>query len=482
MDTNLPDQMPNVAPPHASLGSERSAEVKRIRPALLVLQGIIAIAIVFGAGVVMQSMLSDKAPPNQRPVREQVFTVQTAIASPENHQPRISLFGNIVAGNILDLRTELGGPLTYVNPEVRSGAVVAAGTILAKIDPFDFEITLEETQSDLQDANAKLSEAEARIAAETSALANARSQLELAERDLERAEELVTRGSVTRQTLDQRQQALLQRKASADAAEATLRIEETKLLQQQTQIERLSLQQRRAERDLSRTSLIAPVNAVVETEAITPGQIVTANQSVVQLLDLSAFEVKFTLSDDQYGRLTSQAGALLGSELDVIWKTGQRQDKYTALIDRTAPQISTDLGGVTLFARLANLPETTDLRPGAFVEISLPDRVYENAIRLPEAAVYDEQRIYLIQDGRLKSIPVEVLTYTGNDVLLRADIATDTKVLATRIAEVGEGLRVRDSKEPPQTGPGDRRQNSNERSEQKRDGTAETAENRRPKS
>lgn len=440
MDTNLPEQI--TAPRPQDVGP---SSTPRIRPAFLVLQGLIAVAIVFGAGLFMQFMLADKTPPSQRPVREQVFTVDTVVTNIGDHRPTISVFGNVVAGNVLDLRTELAGPLIEVNPDVRSGAIVTAGTVLATIDPFDYEIALAEADSDLLDASAKLMEAEARIAAETSDLANAQAQLALAERDLERAEALVKRGSVTQQTVDQRQQSLLQQKAAVDAAKATLRIEDTKLLQQKTLIDRLTLQKRRAERDLSLTTLIAPVNAVVETESITPGQIVTANQSIAQLLDLSAFEVRFNLSDEQYGRLTGPSASISGTPIEVLWKTGQREVQLSATISRVGSSISTDLGGVTLYATLDNLPESTDLRPGAFVEISLPDRIYQNTFQLPEASVYDENRIYIVDDGRLKSVDVEVQAFTASDVILTGDLPSGSKVLTTRIAEVGDGLRVRDS-------------------------------------
>lgn len=483
MDTNLPEQITAARPQDIGPSS-----TPRIRPGFLVLQGLMALAIVFGAGLFMQSMLADKTPPNQRPVREQVFTVDTVVANLGDHRPNISVFGNVVAGNIVDLRTELAGPLTQVNADIRSGALVSAGTVLAKIDPFDYETSLAEAETDLLDANAKLMEAEARIAAETADLANAQAQLELAEKDLERAQALVKRGSVTQQTVDQRQQALLQQKASVDAAKATLRIEETKLLQQNTLIDRLSLQKARAERDLSLTTLIAPVDAIVETESITPGQIVTANQSIAQLLDLSAFEVKFNLSDEQYGRLAGQSASIAGTPIVVLWKTGQREVQLSATISRVGSSISTDLGGVTLYATLHDLPKNTDLRPGAFVEISLPDRIYQNTFQLPEASVYDENRIYIVDDGRLKSVLVEVLAFTQADVILTGELPGGSKVLTTRIAEVGDGLRVRDTAAPEQGKPGERRKGSSrgpkpaDSAEAKQDETNKPAKSQAPKS
>jgi len=452
MDTEVPDQhsdrsskqisQPDAAQIYASVAPSGP---KRIRPLFLFLQALIAIAIVFGAGIFMQRMLADKEPPRQRPVREQVFTVETIPVQRGDFQPDIQVFGTIIAGNMIEVRTELSGPLVSVNPQLRSGAVLRAGTEIAAIDAFEFETAIAEADVDILDGEAKLLEAEARLAAVGTDLANAQAQLALAERDVERAEALVTRGSVTQQTLDQRQQALLQSRASVDSSRANLKVEEAKLAQQRAALDRLSLNRTRAERDLTLTSLIAPTDVVVESESVTLGQMVTANQVIAELIDLSAFEVQFTLSDGQYGRLTGQGRALLGTEMSVEWTVGTRQETVSATISRIASSITADRGGVTLFGKLENLAPDMDLRPGAFVKISLPDQIYSDAIQVPETALYDEQRIYVEEEGRLRSVPVSVLAFTGTNAILEADIEDGARVLKTRIAEVGDGLRVREA-------------------------------------
>lgn len=452
MDTEVPDQHSDrsskqISQPDAAqiYPSVAPSGPKRIRPLFLLLQALIAIAIVFGAGVFMQRLLADKEPPRQRPVREQVFTVETIPVQRGDFQPEIQVFGTIIAGNMIEVRTELAGPLVSVNPQLRSGAVLRAGTEIAAIDPFEFETAIAEADVDILDGEAKLLEAEARLAAVRTDLANAQAQLALAERDVERAEALVTRGSVTQQALDQRQQALLQSRASVDSSRANLKVEEAKLAQQRAALDRLSLNRTRAERDLTLTSLIAPTDVVVESESVTLGQMVTSNQVIAELIDLSAFEVQFTLSDDQYGRLTGQGRALLGTEMRVEWTVGTRQETVSATINRIASSITADRGGVTLFGKLENLTPDMDLRPGAFVKISLPDQIYADAIQVPETALYDEQRIYVEEEGRLRSVPVSVLAFTGTTAILQADIEDGAKVLKTRIAEVGDGLRVREA-------------------------------------
>jgi RND family efflux transporter MFP subunit len=412
-----------------------------------VLQGLIALTIVFGAAVIMQRMLADREPPRQRPVREQVFTVQTVPVQRGNYQPEIQVFGTLTAGNVIELRSELAGPLIAVHLDLRNGAVLPAGTVIAELDPFEFETAVSEADVDLLDGEARLLEAQARLSAAGTDVENAVAQLELAERDVERAQALVSRGSVTRQSLDQRQQALLQAKASVDSARTNLKVEQARLAQQNAALKRLQLARDRAERNLTLTRLVAPTDVIVESESVSLGQVVTANQIVAQLVDLSSLEVQFTLSDGQYGRLTQTDNVLPGSDISVRWTVGSRQETVEAVISRVASSIATDRGGVMLIANIQNLPSDTDLRPGAFVEVILPDRVYEDSILVPETALYDEQRIYIAEEGRLRSMPVSVLAFWDADVIIQADLEDGARVLTTRISEVGEGLRVREAGE-----------------------------------
>lgn len=468
MDTEVPDQHSDRSSrqlSHAGSGAAYPSAVqpnrKRIHPFFLLLQALIAGAIVLGAAVLMQFMLEDKEPPRQRPVREQVFTVETVPVMRGEFQPEIQVFGTVIAGNIIELRTELSGPVISVSPELRTGAVLRAGTKIAELDPFEFQTAIAEANVDILDGEAKLLEAEARLSAVKTDLANAQAQLELAERDVERARALAAKGSLTEQTLDQRQQALLQSRASVDSARSNLKVEEAKLVQQRAALDRLALNRARAERDLTLTSLKAPVDVVVESEAITLGQMVSQNQIIAQLIDLSAFEVQFTLSDGQYGRLTGSDSDLLGTSILVEWAVGTRREKLVATINRIAPSIAADRGGVTLFGKIENLSPDIDLRPGAFVEVRLPDQSYTDAIQVPETALYDEKRIYIEEEGRLKSVPVSVLAYSGTNAILNADVKDGSKVLITRIAEVGDGLRVQEAgAEKPETGARERRGNA----------------------
>ncbi|MHA1523410.1 MAG: efflux RND transporter periplasmic adaptor subunit, partial [Alphaproteobacteria bacterium] len=84
----------------------------------------------------------------------------------------------------------------------------------------------------------------------------------------------------------------------------------------------------------------------------------------------------------------------------------------------------------------------TVFRPGAFVEISLPDRSYRASVRLPETALYGGTLVYVAVDGRLEARTVTVVGANGGDLFVTGDFTTGDAVMTTRLSQAGVGVKV----------------------------------------
>ena len=82
------------------------------------------------------------------------------------------------------------------------------------------------------------------------------------------------------------------------------------------------------------------------------------------------------------------------------------------------------------------------LRPGAFVEVLVADRLYTGVVRLPESALHGGVTVYAVVGGHLAAREVEVVVRTGREVLVRGDFAPGDRVVTTRFPEIGPGVRV----------------------------------------
>ena len=86
--------------------------------------------------------------------------------------------------------------------------------------------------------------------------------------------------------------------------------------------------------------------------------------------------------------------------------------------------------GVELFAVLDLDTTELDIRPGAFVEIAVSDKIYAASVLLPETAVYKGNRVYVIEDDRLVARTVRAESYTGGNVIITEGLAAGEKVAA----------------------------------------------------
>ncbi|ADZ71692.1 efflux RND transporter periplasmic adaptor subunit [Polymorphum gilvum] len=427
------------------------------RPLVLVLkalvQALVALAVLFGAVQGMRHLVATKPEVKKRPVQEKSYVVETVPVIIADHAPTINLYGEVAAGRQVDLRVLVAGEVTSVNPDLKAGGTILRGEDLIAVDRFDYEGAVTEAKANLLEARARQVELQGRVALQRDNLDRASEQLELAKRDLERAEQLRAGGSVTERTLDERRLLVSQRQQGLEQARNTLAVEEAGVRQQEAAIERLEWRLRQAERNLENTVLRAPFDAVVRTEAAQVGRLVNVNDVVASVYSRDELEVRFTLSDDQYGRLIAESGTIAGRMVEVFWFLGGETMTYTATVDRIGADVARSRGGVDIYARIEAIPDTSPLRPGAFVAISIPDRVYKGTGRIPESAYHADGRVFVVDGQRMATRRVEAVAFDDGYVLVRGDLVDGDKVISTRIPEAGDGILVEEvSASPGQPG------------------------------
>ncbi len=401
------------------------------------------LAVLVGSYVAM-SLLIASAP--ERPAREfrpTVFTVESVIAQPQSNRPELQLFGEVQAAQYVELRPLVNGEVVAVHPDLDAGSHVAKGDVLVEIDPFNYRGALVEARANLAQARATLAETEARIAAEKDQLNASEMQLTLAQSDLSRAESLGSSGTLTQKQIEDRRLILSQRQQAVSLRRYNLVIEDARREQQIASIDSLTWKVQQAERNLENTVLEAPFTGVVNSATAEIGRYVNSTDLVASLYNDEALEVRFTLTDAQYGRISTDTDPLIGRPVTIAWVVGATTLTYGGEIDRIGAEVASQRGGVEVVASIDPAGSNVHLRPGAFVEIDVPDRTYVESFRIPETAVYDGTSVYVIDDGRLVRRQVEVAAYDGEDVIIAAGLNPGDEVMTTHLTQADEGIRVR---------------------------------------
>ncbi len=339
------------------------------------------------------------------PHAERVWPVNSLAIRRQTVRPDLSLFGEIVAGRRSELRALVAGPIARIGANFREGGLVTAGELLLEIDPFHYRTALAERRAQLREAEVRLDQLQ---------------------RDLRRTEALWAERTVSER--------------DRDNAELALRQQEAILDQRRIEVER-------AARDLADTRLVAPYAGVVGSVNANLGKQLGINDKVADLTDTGQLEARFSLSNAEYGRLIGAGEAVVGRRVTVAWRVGAEEQSYPARIARVGAEIASTTGGVDVYATLDGDLQR-DLRPGAFVAVTVPDREYADVYVAPESALYGDDRIYIIADGRLAERRITLLGHAGNDIIFTsaADpvLAEGDRVIATPLREAGVGVRVID--------------------------------------
>ena len=370
-------------PSLSRLMKEYIDKIKSVNPIVLLLVGTF---------LVISFLRATKEEPEILVIEEKSWPVSVIEAQYGDIQPTVALFGEVITSRRSELRALVGGQVIKVGDNFKEGAVVKKGELLLRIDDFEYRNSVTEETA----------------------------KLDVMTRDFERADELFKQGSISEQFRDN---ALLEK----------------------TQQE-LVLSE--SEKDLRDTELFAPFDGVINDVQATLGkQVSTFNDKIGEIIDIKNMEVRFSISKSQYGRLLEDENEILGRAIEVRWTVGQKDLIFDASISRVGAEITSNTGGVNIFATIEmDKEQETPLRPGAFVRLRMPDKTYESVIRIPETAVYDDKYIYIVKDQRLKKVIVAISGYDQSNVLIQPSeelmIQNGDLIVTNQLREAGEGVKV----------------------------------------
>lgn len=374
-----------------------TARLKKLRLPVV----IIVVTVVVIAGLMATR---PRLTPVEKP--ERVWPVAVVEARHATVQPEVTLFGEVVAGRRSELRPLVSGLIVEIGTGFFEGGRVSKGDLLVQIDPFDYQTDLAEQKSLLREARAKL---------------------EKLGRDLDRAKELFAENNVSEQFLDDARLAVIEQEALVEQREIAVR---------------------RADRDLADTRLVAPFDGVLSGVNADLGKQFTGfgDNKVADLIDTSQLEVRFSLSNAQFGRLLEATETIQGRPVEVEWRIGKRVLAYPGRVTRVGAEITSTTGGVDAYAVIDSGGEQVTLRPGAFVAVKIADKEYREVLQAPDTALYGEDLVYLIEDQRMSPRRILIQGYSGSDMLFTSAgepaIRDGDLIITTQLREGGTGAKV----------------------------------------
>ncbi|WP_226858535.1 efflux RND transporter periplasmic adaptor subunit [Diaphorobacter aerolatus] len=278
------------------------------------------------------------------PTEVGVFTLQ-----PERQVVTNELPGRTSAFLTAEIRPQVGGILQ--KRLFTEGATVKAGQVLYQIDPATYSVALKSAEA---------------------ALAKSRASLGTAQTNARRNAELVKIDAVSRQVYDDSQAAVLQ--AQSDVGVASAAVDTARI-------------------NLGYTQIKSPIAGRTTTSSVTPGALVTANQTNVltTVSQIDPLYVDFTQSSGEVLQLKNalSTGRLQGTGKDEARITIKLDDgssyPHPGRLQFSGVNVNPTTGSITLRAIVPN-PDGL-LMPGMYVRAAFESGVQEAALLAPQQAV-----------------------------------------------------------------------------------------------
>jgi multidrug efflux pump subunit AcrA (membrane-fusion protein) len=393
---------------------------------------LLILATGFGAFWLMGSRQQETRDPGDQ---DRLPEVTTVALQPFSGHPAIEVDGIVTPLREIQVSSEVAGRIQFKADVCRAGNFVRQGTPLITIDPRDYELDVLRLRKQQEQAEAELQEADVDLSNTESLIGLAVRDRELQQNELDRLTRLSR--SVSESELDRARRAVV----LADNALQTLRNQQRSIdarrhrLEVAKELAAAALQ--RAELDLERTRIAAPVDGVIVLDTVEQGSYVQRGTALFAIEDTSRVEVQCNLEMGDLYWLWRQPSDSARSAADDPQTAYQvpptpAQVRYQ-FAGRDDLQFSwegllTRFEGIGLDERTRMVPcrvvverpreatfagppdrSQTAIRPpalvrGMFVTVRLSLRLDAEFVKIPDSAVQPGKRVWCVRQGRLEML------------------------------------------------------------------------------
>ena len=383
-----------------------------ILPIVILVVGVIAY---FG-------FASLKKPPEEKAAVDNtpIVAIENIVVAPMTLE--VSSYGIVKPKYETSLVAQVKGEIVELNDIFVRGGFVKKGQLLARIDPNDYHAALIDAQANMASARAAL---EKEVA-----------QGKVAEREWKH----ITDTSPTELSL--RKPQLAQELARVKSAQATVL---------------------RAQRNLQRTEITAPYDAMIDSRLIGLGSFVSIGSQIGKLLGTAIAEVRLPVADKQLQFLIAQGNnakvKLLGSYAgkSVAWMANVVRNE--GVIDdksRMTYLVAEIINPYLLPGRLAEQNATSrtvasnavvgnivPLRFGSYVKAEILGVAIANASILPRYLVVGNKVALLSDDSKLHYATIDIVRQQGADVVVSSGLLNGDRLIVSALDSPVDGMKLK---------------------------------------
>ncbi|HSG60709.1 MAG TPA: efflux RND transporter periplasmic adaptor subunit [Pseudomonadales bacterium] len=326
-------------------------------------------------------MVSNRQIPPSEPGPNRLPYVDLQTIALGDQEIVVRAHGTLVSSQILRLASEVAGPVVWVSPSFNEGAYVEAGDVLFKIESIPYELALAQAKASLATAKVALADAEA-----------------------------------------------LQRKARVVEAKANIEVAEQLV--------------RKATLDLSKTTVKAPFNAILDTAPVELGEYLSPGKLVATLLGTDMGEIHLPLLQSDAVYLSQHDKVKVSIKREIAGEIRTWPGRFARLEGRLNEQTRVLNAVVEVPEPYGALEGNIPLVLGAFVEVEMQAETVRLAAAIPQLAIHAGSTVYVFDDGMIRKRTVEQVHADGRGSVVIRGLEDGDQVVINRLETMYESMPV----------------------------------------
>jgi len=369
-------------------------------------QIIVPLAILVVGIVAFVGFSSMKKPPEEKAEVDNtpIVAVENITVAPMTLE--VSSYGVVKPKYETTMVAQVSGEIVELSEAFVRGGLVKKGQLLARVDPNDYQAALIDAQANM---------------------ASARSALE----------QEVAQGKVAEREWNQ----------IKDSSPTELSLRKPQLAQELARVKAAQASVLRAKRNLQRTEIRAPYDAMIESRAIGLGSFVSTGAQVGKLLGTAIAEIRLPVADNQLQFLVAQGqqakvnltGTYAGK--DVQWQA--RIVRSEGVVDDKS-RMSYLVAEVQDPYQLQSTEEenNTMLRFGAYVQAKILGVEIASASVVPRYLVVNDRIAILDDESKLHYADIDIIRQQGGDVIVANGLINGDKLIVSALDYPVDGMKL----------------------------------------
>ena len=368
---------------------------------------IIIPIVILAAGIAAMAVFSSmKKPPEEKAEVDNTPIVAVSDISVMPMTLEVNSYGMVTPKYETELIAQVNGEIVELSETFLRGGFVKKNQLLARIDPNDYQAALIDAQAAMATARAAL---ETEVA-----------QGKVAEREWKQ----ITDTSPTELSL--RKPQLAQELARVKAAQASVL---------------------RAERNLERTEIRAPYDAMINSRNIGLGSFVSIGTKIGHVLATDTAEIRLPVADNQLEFLANQG---VNAQVNLFGKYAGKETQWSATIKRNEGVIDNKSRMGYLVAelndpyQLNNKTEQniTPLRFGSYVNAKIVGNNIAQATSVPRHLVVNGKVAILDSDSRLHYVAIDIVRQQGSNVIVANGLIEGDRLIVSALDYPVDGMKL----------------------------------------